>query len=86
MKKKKDSISKLADGFVLNIGKDLKRFEKGMSKNEVLKILGEPLSIEKGSSVINEKMTFKICINDFVSSYYTVLFTNNALVYIAKIK
>lgn len=86
MKKKKDSISKLADGFVLNIGKDLKRFEKGMSKNEVLKILGDPLSIEKGSSVINEKMTFKICINDFVSSYYTVLFTNNALVYIAKIK
>lgn len=86
MKKKKDSISKLADGFVLNIGKDLKRFEKGMPKQDVLKILGTPLVIEKGSNLINEKMTFKIFSSDFVSNHYSVLFTNGVLVYIAKIK
>lgn len=64
---------------------DLKRLEKGMAKNIVLEILGNPMKTEQCASKANEKMTFKIYSNDFVSTRYSVLFTDDALVYIAKL-
>jgi len=85
LKKTQDNATRASNGFVLNIMGDLKRFEKGMSKKLVLEILGNPIKTEECSSLMNQKMTFKIYSNDFVSTRYSVLFTNDELVYIAKL-
>lgn len=85
MKKRPDNVTRASNGFVLNIMGDLKRFEKGMSKSLVLEILGDPLKVEECSGNLNEKMIFKIYSNDFLSTRYSILFTNGVLVYIAKL-
>ena len=85
LKKKNDKGSRPSNGFVLNIMGDLKRLEKGMSKIDVITILGEPIKIEKCSSQLNEKMVFKLGSNTIINTRYSALFTNNMLVYIAKI-
>ena len=86
LKKKKESNAGPSNGFVLNIKGDLTRLEKGMSKQDVLAILGEPLRIEECSGEFNEKMIFKLYSNGHTSNRYSVLFTSNTLVYIAKLK
>ena len=64
---------------------ELVRLNKGMSKKEVISILGEPFKVESCDNKLNEKLVFKINIGRPVSTRYSVLFFNAELVYVAKI-
>lgn len=64
---------------------ELVRLQKGMSKNEVTFILGEPFKIELCTNLLNEKLVFKINNGRTISTRYSILFTNEQLVYVAKL-
>lgn len=64
---------------------ELVRLHKGMSKNDVTTILGEPFKIESCANELNEKLVFKINNGRPVSTRYSILFTSEQLVYVAKL-
>lgn len=64
---------------------ELVRLHKGMSKNDVTTILGEPFKIESCANELNEKLVFKISNGRPVSTRYSILFTSEQLVYVAKL-
>lgn len=64
---------------------ELVRFYKGMSKDDVTEILGEPYKIESSDNILNEKLVFKINNGNAISVRYSILFTSNELVYVAKL-
>jgi hypothetical protein len=64
---------------------ELMRLHKGMSKNDVTSILGEPFKIESCSNELNVKLVFKINNGRATGVRYSVLFTNEQLVYVAKL-
>ncbi|PBQ30616.1 hypothetical protein CNR22_02120 [Sphingobacteriaceae bacterium] len=60
--------------------------KKGMTKQEVITILGNPVKIENCKNICNEKLVFKINGHQVVrGSTYTLLFTREQLVYVAKV-
>ncbi len=61
------------------------RLHKGMSKNEVTEILGEPFKIELSTNALNIKLVFKINNGKAMGARYSVLFTCDQLVYVAKL-
>lgn len=85
LKKKKNSIASVSNEYVINIMGELMRLKKGMSKEDVMSILGEPVKIESCTNPVNEKLVFKINNGKPVSTRYSVLFTNEQLVYVAKL-
>lgn len=85
LKKRHDNTTSFSNGYVINIMGELIRFQKGMSKSEVTSILGEPIKIEACSNPINEKFVFKINTGQLISIRYSILFTNELLVYVAKL-
>jgi hypothetical protein len=56
-----------------------------MSKDEVKGILGKPFKIEHCSHKENEKLIFKLDSGRPKSVLYSVLFTDDHLVYVAKL-
>jgi hypothetical protein len=84
LKKKRNNLSNFSKEFLIIFNGDFIRLKKGMNKQEVMKILGEPFKIENCSSEINEKLLFKITKSHFSSVTYSVLFTGDELVYAAK--
>jgi hypothetical protein len=64
---------------------ELVRLNKGMSRNEVISILGEPCKVESCDNKLNEKLVFKINSGRPISTRYSVLLFNQELVYVAKI-
>jgi hypothetical protein len=85
LKKRPDKITSFSDGFVINLMGELIRLRKGMQKNEVTALIGEPVKTEICSSPLNEKLVFKINSGKPVSTRYSLLFTNKLLVYVAKL-
>lgn len=83
--KQKQAISNFSKEFVINMMGELVRFYKGMSKNDVTEILGEPYKIEECANKLNEKLVFKINNGKAMNVRYSVLFTSNELVYVAKL-
>lgn len=85
LKKRPDNITSFSNGFIINLMGELVRLQKGMPKNEVTALLGEPVKTEACSSPLNEKLVFKINSGKPVSTRYSLLFTNKLLVYVAKL-
>lgn len=85
LKKKRNSITSVSNEYVINIMGELMRLKKGMSKEDVTAILGEPLKMESCTNPVNEKLVFKVNNGKPVSTRYSVLFTNEQLVYVAKL-
>ena len=62
------------------------RLKKGMSKQEVISILGNPFKVESCKNQSNEKLIFKINSSlKLTDTSYTILFTRQELVYVAKL-
>ncbi len=85
MKKPQTGLRNISKEFVLNIKGDLVRLHKGMTKNEVINILGEPLKLETCASKLNEKLVFKLNNDKAMGVRYSILFNNGQLVYVAKL-
>lgn len=83
--KHKQAVSNFSKEFVINIMGQLVRFYKGMSKNDVTEILGVPYKIESSTNILNEKLVFKINNGRGMNVRYSILFTSNELVYVAKL-
>ncbi len=64
---------------------ELIRLNKGMSKIDVMSILGEPFKVESCENKLNEKLVFKINSGRPISTRYSALFLNDVLVYVAKL-
>lgn len=64
---------------------ELVRLNKGMSKNTILSLLGEPFKTESCANRLNEKLVFKINAGRPASARYSVLLFNEELVYVAKL-
>jgi hypothetical protein len=78
-------MANFANEYVINLrGGEVVRLKKGMTRKEVISILGNPVKTENGKSKSNEKLIFRISISESKSGSYTVLFTREELVYIAK--
>lgn len=58
--------------------------KKGMTRTEVIALLGKPCKIEPCRNERNEKLIFRIKTDSLVSSRYAVLFIQQALFYVAK--
>jgi hypothetical protein len=73
--------------YTINIkGGDVIRLKKGMTIQEVISLLGNPSKIEKCVNKSNEKLVFKLSSDLIVTvSTYTILFTRQQLVYVAKL-
>ncbi len=71
--------------FIITYKSEFIRFKKGMSKDEVKGILGKPFKIEHCSHKENEKLIFKLDSGRPKSVLYSVLFTDDHLVYVAKL-
>ncbi len=85
LKKPQKSLSNISKEYAINIRGELVRLHKGMTKNEVITILGEPLKLEDCSSKLNEKLVFKIDNGKATGVRYSVLFNSDQLVYVAKL-
>lgn len=85
MKKPQQSLNNISHEFVINIMGELVRLHKGMSKIDVTEILGEPYKIEPCTNKLNEKLVFKINNGRPISARYSILFFEEALVYVAKL-
>lgn len=85
LKKQQQAITNFSNEFVINIKGELVRLNKGMSKNEVLLILGEPFKVEPCENKFNEKLIFKINNGRPISTRYSVLLFDEKLVYVAKL-
>jgi hypothetical protein len=85
LKKQQQSLTNFSNEFVINRMGEMVRLQKGMSKNEVTSILGEPFKIELCTNVLNEKLVFKINNGRTIDTRYSILFTNEQLVYVAKL-
>jgi hypothetical protein len=83
--KYKQAISNFSNEFVINVMGELVRLNKGMSKNEVISILGEPFKVESCDNKHNIKLVFKINNGRPISTRYSALFFNEELVYVAKL-
>jgi hypothetical protein len=83
--KHKQAVSNFSKEFIINMMGELVRFYKGMSKDDVTEILGEPYKIESSDNILNEKLVFKINNGNAISVRYSILFTSNELVYVAKL-
>lgn len=75
----------MSNEFVINIMGELVRLHKGMSKNDVTSILGEPFKIESCANELNIKLVFKINNDRAMAARYSILFTSEQLVYVAKL-
>lgn len=64
---------------------DLIRLKTGMSKNDVVSILGQPIKTENCKGLLNEKLIFKINCGQPKLVSYSALFTDQELVYVAKL-
>jgi hypothetical protein len=58
------------------------RLKRGMSKTEVLAILGQPSKTENCKNMSNEKLVFKLASRHLAARSYTILFTRERLVYV----
>ena len=85
MKKQQQGINNFSNEFAINIKGEFIRFKKGMSKDDVKLILGEPFKVELNANNLNEKLIFKINSGKPMAVRYSVLFTDDRLVYVAKI-
>lgn len=80
-------MNNFAEQYVIDLkGGEVVRLKKGMTKQEVISILGAPLKIESCKNKSNEKWIFKIATYHVINASYTLLFTREALVYAAKLK
>ena len=59
--------------------------KKGMTRNEVIALLGNPCKTEPCRNESNEKLIFRINSHGLASSHYAVLFIQQSLFYVAKI-
>jgi hypothetical protein len=71
--------------FIINYKSEIIRFKKGMSKDAVTGILGEPFKIEHNIHKENEKLIFKLEDGRPKSVLYSILFRDDQLVYVAKL-
>jgi hypothetical protein len=78
-------MNNFAKDYLINFKGDLVRLKKGMSKHDVIAIIGEPLRIENCKSKLNEKLIFKVNNSQTISILYSVLFIEEELVYAAKL-
>ena len=62
------------------------RLTRGMSKQEVISIVGSPVKVEPCKNESNEKLVFKMKTTESATTSYTILFIRKELVYIAKLK
>lgn len=61
------------------------KLNKGMTKQEIISILGEPVKMEDCKSTVNKKLIFKINSGNSTPVLYSILFTMEELVYAAKL-
>ncbi len=85
LKKQQQATTNFSKEFVITIMGELVRLRKGMSKNDVTEILGEPFKIDPSTNTQNEKLVFKINNGKAMGVRYSILFTSNELVYVAKL-
>jgi len=78
-------MSNFANEYVINVGGEIVRLKKGMSKLEVISILGDPQNIETCKNESNEKLTYKISSLRLAIAFYTLLFIREELAYVAKL-
>lgn len=62
------------------------RLSRGMSKQEVISAIGQPVKVELCKNESNEKLIFKMKNSESTLASYTILFIRKELVYIAKLK
>ncbi len=79
-------MSNFSKEYLITYKGDLIRLKKGMSKPDVISMIGKPLRVENCKSNVNEKLIFKVNSGHPVSVLYSVLFTEEELVYVAKLK
>jgi len=65
--------------YLVELNGDLIRLKKGISKGELISILGEPYKIEDCKNPMNEKLIFRI---NNGRSFYSALVTKEKLVYV----
>jgi hypothetical protein len=85
LKKKQNKEGSVFTGFLVMRDGELLKLKKGMTKQEVILILGVPLRVEDCKSTANEKLIFKINNGNPTPVSYSALFTMEELVYVAKL-
>lgn len=85
LKKMSNKMSNFSKQFLIHMMGDLVRLKTGMSKDDVISILGQPAKIETCKGLSNEKLIFKINSGRPKHISYSVLFTEEELVYVAKL-
>lgn len=83
---KKQVLLSPSNFFLIQKGSERIRIRKGMTKEEVKNVLGEPFSINKGSNPNNLKFLFKFSGNGFIGECYELLFREDFLEWSVKIK
>lgn len=63
-------------------GGEIIRLKRGMTKTQVLSILGQPAKTESCKNISNEKLVFKLASRHLATRSYTILFTREQLVYV----
>ena len=81
----KNKIPNLSKDYLINLKGDFIRLRKGMTKQEVKNILGEPYKIENCTNLSNKKLFFKIKSDRPANVTYSILFTEESLIYVVKI-
>ena len=82
---KKDVVLSLTKFFLVNTGDEIIKLKKGMNKTDVIKVLGEPQSINQGIGPNNQKLLFKLTGNNLKHIWYSILFKENLLEWSAKV-
>ena len=78
-------MEKVINQYIIDPRKgELIRLKKGMTKQEVISVLGSPIREELCKNKSNTKLIFKVSTHTFTSVSYVALFTREQLVYIAK--
>jgi hypothetical protein len=76
---KMNVIPSSSNFFIIRKGIDVIKLVKGMSKMEVITILGEPYSVCGGNNPKNQKLVYKISSNGSTNNLYELLFRENIL-------
>lgn len=63
---------------------EMLRLEKGFSKKDTIDVMGEPFKIEQCNNELNEKLIFKVNNGRLSGALYSIMFTNDELIYVAK--
>ena len=76
-------MSNFINDFTIYVnGGEIIRLKRGMTKTEVLAILGQPAKTQNCKNISNEKLVFKLSSRHLAVRSYTVLFTRERLVYV----